>query len=138
MPFIASVGEFAFGGVRSVDAATVATTETPEGMKPQLHDLANLPYKPARFGYAVTLNQASAGGSADLRLTDGNNTLATVTLDLSAAQDFTGVQDVDLAGVEGQSKLRWEFEVTNAADASTVAQVSARLEVRQPGTVTGC
>lgn len=139
MGLTANVTEFNFGGAAGVAVDATGTTESPEGMRPRLRGMAAMAYKPAAAGYWVRLNQSSAGGEAVLKITDGTTDIASVVLDLSTAQELSGeIPNVNLAGIEGQSPLYWELEVTTAADASTVADVACRLEVEHVPTVTGC
>lgn len=123
----------------AVDATGAPVYTTPADQRPVLGDLARLRYQRARFRYTVRLNQASGAGAGTVKLTDGSNVLASESLDLSAAQRFTGAFDVDVSAVKGEAGLRLVLDVGTAADAGTTAEVAASLDVVHPVIVTaGC
>lgn len=139
MPIIAAVNEFNFGGAHTFSGDALGTHVTPEGMRPRLRGIAAMAYKPAAAGYLVRLNQATVAGAATLKLTDGVNTLCSVNLDLTTAQELSGeLPNVDTTAVQGQSALYWELEITTACDAATTVTVTGRLEVEHVPMTTGC
>ncbi|HET8701040.1 MAG TPA: hypothetical protein VFL97_05175 [Nitrococcus sp.] len=121
----------------AVDAAAIAYT-TPTEFQESLEDLARLSYVKGRVRYRVTLDAASVAGAATLRLTDGTTTLYSVLLDLTAGTLFKGASDVDVSAVNGASSLRWELEVTTAADAGRKAVVCGHLLVTTPLVIGTC
>lgn len=117
-------------------AATAYTTPAVFGVK--LAGLVTMKYLTASLPYRLELNQASAGGSADIQVKAGGAVLGSATVDLSSGTDLTGTVDVDLVGVGGAQAITVTVEVTSAADAGTTASLDARLDVETPVVLSGC
>lgn len=116
----------------AVDATADPAYTTPVEHRPALRDLSRLAYIGGRARATVRLNQSTAAGTATLRLTDGNNTLQSWSVDLTTSQHQTFAADVDLSGVAGASGLRFELSVDTAADADTTAEVAGVVHVSHP------
>ena len=121
-----------------VNAVTVGAYTTTAGFRETLGPLSYLAYKPAKFRVLVRAPDANGAGAITVKLTDGTTDLASVPVDLAAAQVTTVAVDVDLSGVAGASQLRVVVDVGTAADVSTEVTVDAKLEVEQPLVMSGC
>lgn len=121
-----------------VDAVTVDAYTTTAGFRETLGPLSYLAYKPATFRVLVRAPEANGAGEITVKLTDGTTDLASVPVNLAAAQVTTVAVDVDLSGVSGAAQLRTIVDVGTAADVSTEVTVDTKLEVEQPLVLSGC
>jgi len=137
---IAFKSEFGFEAkaVVPVNAVLAAAHTTPEVMRASLGPLSYLAYKPATFSALVRVPDANGAGQVTVKLNDGTSDLASIVVDLTAAQESGTSVDVDLAGVTGAAKLRVIVDVGTAADVSTEITVDAKLAVEQPLVMSGC
>lgn len=119
-------------------ADAAATTETPENLRFELGSIANLSYKPARFTYHLRTDDTPTQGVAEVRLVAGQSTLRTEVIDLNGVDSYGNTSGIDLSGIEGQTQLSVEVEITSAADAGRVITIDAFLDIEQPPIITGC
>jgi len=140
MKKIAFKSEFGFEGKAAVPVGAVLLGAyiTPEVMRASLGPLSYLAYKPATFSALVRVPDANGAGQVTVKLNDGTSDLASIVVDLTAAQESGTSVDVDLAGVTGATKLRVIVDVGTAADVSTEITVDAKLAVEQPLVMSGC
>jgi len=135
---ISNKTQFGFEPVATADATATGvqhTTDTAWAVK--LGSLAAWTIKTCQWKYKVALNQATAAGAATLNLKAGGTVVGTVAVDLTAG-DAVGVVEIDLAGIEGQTRIVMELDVTTAADAGTVAEIAGALDIETPLIVSGC
>jgi hypothetical protein len=118
----------------SVDVASTASPAytTPSAHRIELRDLARLSYVGCRARATVRANQASSGGAATLRLSDGSTDLVTWSIDLSSGTRWTREAEVDISGVKGTAGLFLALDVTTAADAGTTVEVAGALDIHHP------
>jgi len=110
----------------SMTAAAVVFT-TPAAFAHKLGVLQAIQYKTAVFKAA-----ANTDGTVTVRLKEGVNTLATLTLAGETASSI----DIDLGGISGAAALTVEVEVT--AVGTGTGKVNSFLDIEQPLQVGRC
>ena len=116
----------------AVDATASPAYTTPAEQRIQIKDLSRLSYIGARIRATVRLNQSTTSGSGTLKLTDGSNTLWSVTVDFTQGPHINYAADVDISAVAGSAGLRLVLDVGSAADSSTTAEVAGFLDIYHP------
>ncbi len=116
----------------AIDSTASPAYTTPAGARPEIKDLSRLAYIGGRLRAKVRLNQTTAGGSGTLKLTDGSQTVHSVTVDFSQGPHIALAADVDLSGVAGSAGLRLVLDVDSAADGGTTAEVAGALDIYHP------
>ena len=113
-------------------ADAVGTKSIGEAVAPRLGTMALTGYKRARLGVHIALSQASASGSAKVRLVAGGVTLREISVSLSSGQEIDVESWVDLVSVEGQTPIVLQCEIATAAAAGTKYELSAVMDVETP------
>lgn len=131
--------QFVFEPKMAINATAVAETKTPAGLAVKLKTLASLSYVQPVFKYLLRLNQATAGGTANINLYAGATVVGQIAnVDLSTATEFSGSLDVDLSSVAGSTPITAAVDITGAADAGTTATLDAALDIDLPIINTSC
>lgn len=138
MTIIANKTDIQFEPKQAVDLATVAATETPENIKPNLGNLASLDYKPTEWRYLLRLSAAPTQGSATIKLKAGTVVIASETVSLNGITTASNRRMIALSGVKGEDRLSVEVDVTAAADAGITGTIDSTLSIDHPVVSAGC
>ncbi|WP_432209984.1 hypothetical protein [Marinobacter alkaliphilus] len=138
MSILAGKTQLNFEPKMPVALDTVATTSTPDAMATEIGPLVALNYRPARFQFLGRLDAQATQGEAVVKLTAGSTIVYSQTIALNGVTQFSNDVGVDLSGVNGETVLKTEVEVTSAANAGRTLQLDSRVEISVPGISTGC
>ena len=116
----------------AIDATDSPAYTTPAEQRIQIKDMARLSYIGARLRVTIRMSGSSAGGSGTLKLTDGANTIDSVTVDFTQGPHITIARDVDISAVAGSAGLRLVLDVDSAADGGVTAEVGGALDIFHP------
>lgn len=123
-------------GIALDAVATPYTTRA--DFQEKLADLARLSYIKATARYVLRLSAGSAAGEATIALTDGDTTIYSDVVNLTAGTVFSDSADIDVSGVNGGSLLRWTVTVGTAGDASLTGEFAGHVSVESPLVIGGC